>query len=52
MSDSTFTGNSAGVVGGGLDNESGGTATVSDSTFTGNSAALGGGLVNVRYGDV
>ena len=47
--DSTFTGNSASSVGGGLAND--GTATVSGSTFTGNSASLGGGLVNFGDGD-
>ena len=37
VSDSVFSGNTAGHHGGGLENESGGTATVRDSTFTGNS---------------
>jgi hypothetical protein len=48
VSGSSFTRNSAAVFGGGLDNERGGTATVSDSTFTSNSATLGGGLANER----
>jgi hypothetical protein len=42
-----FSGNAAGNGGGGLANESGGTATVRDSSFTDNSATLqGGGLEN------
>ena len=47
MSGSSFTSNSASIDGGGLDNESGGTATVSGSSFTSNSATFGGGLDNV-----
>jgi hypothetical protein len=43
--DSTFTGNTAGYGGGGIENESG-TLTVSGSTFAGNSTALGGGIDN------
>ena len=46
MSGSSFTSNSA-FEGGGLFNNSFGTATVSDSTFTSNSASVdGGGIKN------
>ncbi len=51
MSGCTFTSNSA-TNGGGLNIESGGTATVSGSSFTSNSARQhGGGLGNVADGD-
>ena len=48
MSDSTFTGNSASLHGGGIDNS--GTATVSGSTFTGNTAGSGNGGLNNEPG--
>jgi len=51
VSDSTITGNSAGVNGGGIANESGGTATVSGSSFSNNSAGVnGGGIANESGG--
>jgi hypothetical protein len=45
---STFSGNSAVYGGGGIDNSSGGTATVANSTITGNSTGnnYGGGIFN------
>jgi hypothetical protein len=49
VSDSVFSGNSA-TFGGGLENESGGTATVIGSTFTGNSAGSGNGGLNNEPG--
>jgi hypothetical protein len=48
VSGSTFTGNTAGVHGGGIDNF--GTATVSGSTFTGNTAGSGNGGLNNEPG--
>jgi hypothetical protein len=50
VSGSTFTGDSAGNHGGGLDNF--GTATVSGSTFTGNSASSGNGGLNNETGGI
>ncbi len=44
ISNSTLSGNSAGLYGGGISN--GGTMTVSNSTISGNSAAIGGGISN------
>jgi hypothetical protein len=48
VSDCTFTGNTAGLRGGGIDNF--GTATVSGSTFTGNTAGSGNGGLNNEPG--
>jgi hypothetical protein len=48
VTDSTFTGNSATVHGGGIDNS--GTAAVTGSTFTGNSAGSGNGGLNNEPG--
>jgi CSLREA domain-containing protein len=42
VTNSTFSGNSAGLYGGGIFNQSGGTLTVTNSTFSGNSASAGG----------
>jgi fibronectin-binding autotransporter adhesin len=47
VSNSTFSGNSAGYVGGGISNGDGSTLTVSNSTFFGNHADIyGGGIYN------
>lgn len=45
VSNSTFSGNTAGS-GGGIVNFSSGTITIADSTFSGNSATFGGGIDN------
>ena len=46
VTDCTFSGNSAGFVGGGLYNSGLATATVTDSIFEGNSSTYGGGFNN------
>ena len=50
VTNSTFSGNSAGLYGGGIFNQSGGTLTVTNSTFSGNSTSAsgsdGGGIYN------
>ena len=46
VSNSTLSGNSAGLDGGGIHN--GGTLTVSGSTLSGNSASYGGGISQRR----
>jgi hypothetical protein len=50
VTDSTFSGNSAGE-GGGIEVDSPGTVNVTDSTFSGNSADLGGGINNLFNGN-
>jgi CSLREA domain-containing protein len=46
LTSSTFQGNSASALGGGIDNANGGSLTMTDSTFTNNMAPYGGGLLN------
>ena len=46
ISDSTISGNSAALTGGGIDNSGRATATISDSTISRNTADMGGGITN------
>jgi predicted outer membrane repeat protein len=52
INSSLFIDNSARVDGGGIFNDSSGTATVRGSTFTSNSAEFGGGIFNNNTIDV
>ena len=46
LSNSTISGNSGGFRGGGIDNDTADTVTITNSTISGNSATLGGGIYN------